>query len=227
MSIRSALMNVFSESPFRLVHQHMRQSVKAVHLLHDFFEAVLALRWQDAAAIQQKIAKHESEADALRRQVNRQLHAGMFLPVSRYELLSLVKSQDSIANQSEDIAGYVLGRQMQFPEDMHQALLAYVQSSLDVCDEAYHVTAKLELVMKSGFVGPCMDEVEVMTTKINALERVNDAKQVILRDLLRAHESHLPPVDVMFMYKVLERVGNLADCAHHIGEKFTLMLVSI
>ncbi|HAV93901.1 MAG TPA: phosphate transport regulator, partial [Proteobacteria bacterium] len=37
----------------------------------------------------------------------------------------------------------------------------------------------------------------------------------------------ISPIDAMFMYKVLERIGNLADSAHHIGEKFTLMLVSL
>ena len=47
------------------------------------------------------------------------------------------------------------------------------------------------------------------------------------RLLLKDEEDRLSPIDVMFMYKVLERIGNLADNAHHIGEKFSLMLVSL
>lgn len=227
MTIRSALMNVFSESPFKFIYEHMHQSVQAVHLLERFFEVVLQSRWDKAAEIQKNISVHESEADQLRRQVSRRLHSKVFLPVSRYELLSLVKSQDSIANQAEDIAGYVLSRQIVFPADMHEDILHFVQSSIAVCDAADHIIARFDTVMQSGFYGPCLNEVEGLADKIHDLEHENDKHQVNLRKKLKVHEPELSPVDIMFMYKILERIGNIADSAHHIGEKFTLMLVSI
>lgn len=227
MSIRNALMNVFSESPFQFVYEHMQCSVQAAHLLEGFFEAVLQLRWEDAVDIQKNISLKESDADRLQRHVSRRLHSKMFLPVSRYELLSLVKSQDSIANQSEDIAGYVLSRQIVFPKDMHDEMIKFVQSSIAVCDEADHIVARLDSVMKSGFKGPDISEVERMADEIHDLEHQNDLLQVVLRKKLRAHEVSLSPVDTMFIYKILERIGNIADSAHRIGEKFTLMLVSL
>ena len=227
MTIRSVLMNVFSESPFKFIYEHMHQSVQAVHLLERFFEVVLQSRWDKAAEIQKNISVHESEADQLRRQVSRRLHSKVFLPVSRYELLSLVKSQDSIANQAEDIAGYVLSRQIVFPADMHEDILHFVQSSIAVCDAADHIIARFDTVMQSGFYGPCLNEVEGLADKIHDLEHENDKHQVNLRKKLKVHEPELSPVDIMFMYKILERIGNIADSAHHIGEKFTLMLVSI
>ena len=151
----------------------------------------------------------------------------MFLPVSRYDVLSLVKSQDSIANQSEDIAGFVLSREMDFPNNMHEKISKYVSSSVEVCKEAESIVRRLGVVMQSGFSSPCIDEIENMVDSLHELERENDVFQVDLRHLLKEKERDLSPIDVMFMYKVLERIGNLADNAHHIGEKFSLMLLSL
>lgn len=227
MGIRGTLLNIFSESPFKLIYEHMHKSVQTAGLLTRFFEAALLKKWDQAKKVQKEISLLESEADQLQKQINRRLHSDMFLPISRYDLLSLVKSQDSIANQSEDIAGYVLGREMSFPSPMHDDIISFVGSSMAVCDEALHIVGRLEVVMQSGFTGPCVDEVEKMADNIHSLEHENDLNQVNLRELLREHEKSLDPVDVMFMYKVLERIGNIADSAHHVGEKFTLMLVSM
>ena len=227
MSITSAFLSVFSESPFKLIATHMEKSVECVHFLDDFFAKSLAQQWDDARDIQRQIASCESEADVLQRQVNRRVHREMFMPVSRYDLLSLVKSQDHIANQSEDIAGYVLGRRMCFPKAMHADISEFVRSSIAVCDEALHIVQQLDLLRKVGFKGRCIDKIEQLAQRIHHLEHENDLLQVRLRGLLQAEESNLSAVDVVFMYKILERIGNLADCAHSVGEKFTIMLVSL
>ena len=227
MSIRSALLGVFSESPFKLIHEHMHVSVSSARLLNDLMLAVLAADWEKAHSIQREISQLESAADRLQRQVNRRLHHELFLPVSRYDVLSMVKSQDAIANQAEDIAGYILGRKIGFPASMHKGLVRFVASAVSVCEEAEKIIAKQDLVMQSGFKGPLIDEIEEMADVIHKLEHENDRLQVELRDLLMTEEKKISPIDAMFMYKVLERIGNLADSAHHIGEKFTLMLVSL
>lgn len=227
MSVKGTLLGVFSESPFKTIDKHMRQSVESACLLIDFFDAVLHSQWGQAKKIQKKISSCESLADELQRKINRQLYKAMFLPVSRYDVLSLVKSQDSIANQAEDIAGFVLGRQMQFPDSMHAKISQYVRSSVQVCQEAETIVRNLGGVMQSGFSRPCIDDIENMAAELHRLEHDNDLIQVDLRSLLKDQESVLSPIDVMFMYKVLERIGNLADNAHHIGEKFSLMLVSL
>ncbi|HAV93381.1 MAG: phosphate transport regulator, partial [Legionellales bacterium] len=188
MSIRSALLGVFSESPFKLIHEHMHVSVSSARLLNDLMSAVLAADWEKAHSIQREISQLESAADRLQRQVNRRLHHELFLPVSRYDVLSMVKSQDAIANQAEDIAGYILGRKIGFPASMHKGLVRFVASAVSVCEEAEKIIGKQDLVMQSGFKGPLIDEIEEMADVIHKLEHENDRQQVELRDLLMTEE---------------------------------------
>ena len=62
-----------------------------------------------------KISEKETKL-IIKRKLRVRLHHGLFLPVPRAELLSLLQIQDNIANQAEDIAQLMLGRRMVFPK---------------------------------------------------------------------------------------------------------------
>ncbi|MGA1562487.1 MAG: DUF47 family protein, partial [Gammaproteobacteria bacterium] len=66
--------------------------------------------------------------------------------------------------------------------------------------------------------------VEKMLTELNTIESDTDAMEIQLRaDLLRI-ERDLPPVDVMFLYKIIDETGELADLAQRVGGRIQLML---
>ena len=48
--------------------------------------------------------------------------------------------------------------------------------------------------------------------------------QIAIRAALLKKEQELPPVDVMFMYKIIEWIGDLADLAQRVGSRLELML---
>ena len=79
MDIKSTLLGVFSESPFKLIDEHMQVSVSASRLLNDLIKSVLEGDWDKARSVQKEISRFESSADRLQREVNRRLHQEMFL----------------------------------------------------------------------------------------------------------------------------------------------------
>jgi uncharacterized protein len=46
----------------------------------------------------------------------------------------------------------------------------------------------------------------------------------VLRAELFELEPGLPPVDVIFMYKIIEWIGDLADVAKRVGHRLELLL---
>ena len=46
MGFRSTLLGVFSESPFKLIDEHMQACVSSARLLKDLIRAVVAADWQ-------------------------------------------------------------------------------------------------------------------------------------------------------------------------------------
>jgi uncharacterized protein Yka (UPF0111/DUF47 family) len=48
--------------------------------------------------------------------------------------------------------------------------------------------------------------------------------QVELRDIIFVLERELPPVNVIFIYKIIEWTGDLADRAQDIGDRLQILL---
>ena len=69
-----------------------------------------------------------------------------------------------------------------------------------------------------------MHVVEDMLTELDNLESATDRIQVDLRADLFAVEKELYAVDVMFMYRIIESIADIADDAERVGRRFQLML---
>ena len=59
---------------------------------------------------------------------------------------------------------------------------------------------------------------------LNKIEYEPDEIQVEVRQMLFQIETDLPPVEVMFIYKIIEWIGEVADLAQRVGSRLQLML---
>ena len=62
-----------------------------------------------------------------------------------------------------------------------------------------------------------------MIRELHTLEHQADDQQVTIRRQLFALESQLPPVDVIFLYKIIEWVGELSDRAERVGSRLQIL----
>ena len=68
--------------------------------------------------------------------------------------------------------------------------------------------------------------VEDMIVDLDKIEDDTDVMQVAVRRELLDLESQLNPVDVMFLYSIIEWVGELADISERVGSRLELMLAN-
>ena len=160
----------------------------------------------------------------MKRTIRLQLPGGLFMPVERTDLLELVTQQDKIANKAKDITGRVIGREMIIPKEIQEDFLAYVTRCVDATKQASKAINELEELLETGFKGREVTLVEKMLVELDAIEQDTDEMQIRIRRQLRKVESELNPVDVMFLYKIIEWVGELADIAERVGSRLELML---
>ena len=59
--------------------------------------------------------------------------------------------------------------------------------------------------------------------KLITLENTNDQTEITLRAELFAIEKDLPPVNVMFLYNVINKIGELSDRAEQDGHRISLI----
>ena len=59
---------------------------------------------------------------------------------------------------------------------------------------------------------------------LQAAESHSDEVQVTLRQALLEQEAALNPVDVFFMYKIIDLVGDIADYAQSVGNRMMYLI---
>jgi predicted phosphate transport protein (TIGR00153 family) len=224
MSRKSHIFSMFGKSPISPMQKHMAEVQVCANELIPFFEAALAGDWKKAATLQKDIARLEGAADDLKRELRLNLPSGLMMAMSRRDLLETLTTQDKIANKAKDIAGLMLGRQMAFPSEIAPLMLDFVKSCIDATAQAQTAINELDELVETGFRGREVDLVESMITKLDELEGKTDEIQVEVRAKLFDMEKDLPPVDVMFLYRIIEWVGDLADLAQRVGSRLEIML---
>ncbi|MCH9769491.1 MAG: TIGR00153 family protein [Gammaproteobacteria bacterium] len=223
MASQSGILAMFARSPIKPLEQHMNKALTCAQLLLPFIKAVTQADWTEAKAIQQQISQAEQEADSMKQDFRLHLPKNLFLPVARHDLLELLEQQDTIANVSRDIAGIMLGRRMSIPNEISMAFSQHIERSVDAATQATKAINELEELQESGFRGREVDLVATMIQKLNAIEKETDVIQIKLREQLFHLEKTLAPIDVMFLYKVIEQVGFLADTAQRVGSRLRML----
>ncbi len=220
----SPFMSMFGRSPLKPLEKHMNKVHDCVKHLLPFFNAVQAEVWSNAETAQKQIASLENEADALKKDLRLHLPSGLFLPVPRTDILELVTKQDRIANKAEDIAGIVFGRRMVLPPAIAHLYMDLLKCCIEASNQARKAINELDELLETGFRGNEIKVVGDMIVKLDTIEHDSDELQVTLRQELYKIESKLSPVDVMFIYKLIDWTGDLADRAQTVGGQLQLLL---
>jgi len=216
--------NLFGQSPIRPIQEHIGLAHQCAEQLPQFILAALADDWAKAEAIYQTISEIENAADDAKTSLRANLPNSLMMPVDRGDLLVMITQQDEIANCTKDIAGIMLGRQMQIPMQIAELMKTFVDEAVETSAQALKAVNEMDELLEMGFKGRVLNVVEELVEELNRLEHKNDELQIDVRAALFKIENDLPPVNVIFLYKVIEAIGRLADAAQSAGGKLQLLI---
>ena len=220
----NVLANIFGSSPVKPLEKHVDIAYRCTRELNQFFSAVIQDDWQKARKIRDKIAALEHEADDLKKKIRQHLPKSLFMPVPRQDLLELLLVQDKMANRTKDVSGLVLGRKMHIPSAIADDFLEFVSRNVDAAKQARKSVRELDDLFTSGFRGAEAVLVESLLEELDQIETDTDDRQADLRAALYKIEGELEPVNVMFLYRVIELTGEIADMAERVGRRLELLL---
>lgn len=220
----NTILGVFAKSPLKPLEVHIRKVSECAQLLPSFFAAATENDWVKAEEIRKNISSIERDADKMKRQIRMELPGGIFMPVQRTDVLELVSQQDKIANKSKDIAGRMLGRKLVIPAEISPLFNDLVTRCIDAIIKAADAINELDDLLETGFRGREVKQVDKMINQLAKIEDDTDSMQIVLRQSLMDLEKTLNPIDVMFLYQIIEWVGDLADIAERVGARLEIML---
>jgi predicted phosphate transport protein (TIGR00153 family) len=218
------LAKLFGPSPVTPIQHHMSTCEQCALEIIPFFTATFKRDWPLAERHGARITELELDADKLKKQIRMNLRRSLFLPVSRNNLLEIVQIQDRIANGTKDIAGLVIGRQLELPEPLQPLLAGFVEVSISAVTLARVAMDELNDLITTGFTGQEIEFVEKILERLHAAEHDADVQQIELRRALIDYEHELDAIDVMFIYKVIDRIGDVSDDAQTVGNRMMYLM---
>jgi predicted phosphate transport protein (TIGR00153 family) len=218
------LSGIFGSSPVRPLQQHMEQVVECAKELIPFVDAVLSGNAESRNRHQQLIVELENKADELKKELRLHLPSSLFMPVDRRDVLEVLTMQDRVAGAARSVAGLIVGRKMSIPENMSNEFREFVVTCIKACEQAYLAIRELDELIETGFGDTERDRVNGMLDELDRIEQQTDEQQIVLCHKLFAQEDQLEPVNVMFLYRVLDKTGAIADRAQRVGSRLQLML---
>lgn len=215
---------IFGSSPVTPLQEHIAKVVLCVEQLIPYFEFVISEDWHNAAETQTKLVKIENEADEIKNQLRLNMPTSLFMPIDRRDVLEVLDLQDQIANKAKDISGLILGRKMTLPKSISTSYMEFLKRCIDATRKAQIAINELDELVVTGFRGDEAIRVKKMIEELHTVENETDQIQITLRAEFYKVEKGLSPIDVMFLYKIIEWTGDLADTAQSTGNRLQLML---
>lgn len=221
---KSIIDGLFGKSPIRPLQQHMTKAHSCIKKLNKIMVAINNNDWDEAEKIRTNISKTEKDADVLKKKLRMNLPSTFMMPFSRRDLLDLLLIQDSIANISKDVSGLICNRKMRFPKEINDDVVELTKVCVKTSAKALEAINELDELLETAFGNRERKIVSGIIKKVNSLESESDSIQHRIRTKLFPLESSLPPVDVIFYYRTVEWLGELADAAQKVGSRLEVLL---
>ena len=215
--------DIIKKSPFGPIRAHMLVSKASVDELITFLKSAIDSDWNEAVKSRKVISDLENQADTLKAETRGLLTKSLFLAVPREDILDLIKLADDIPNTVKDISGLMIGRQMEIPAKISSSFLHFAKEAAVISDAASEAVNYIDELFQFSFGGNAAIKMKQLLEKLDSLENKNDQTEINLRAELFAIEKDLPPVNVIFLYDIINKIGELSDRAEQVGHRISLI----
>lgn len=215
---------LFGKSPFKPMKKHMSIAAECSSLMPDAMEAFFRRDKEKLKDIKHNISQLENDADKILEELQTRLPKSMFLPVDRRDLLDVLEMQESIADRTEDIIGLMLDLPMEVPEEMQGPIMRLVKRVTDAVDGAHKIVKTFEDLVETGFKGPHMDKAQALIHEVVGIETDADTLGTDITHTLFTHAKDMDPVSVVFLYRLIGWIDDLADSSEKLATRSRLLL---
>lgn len=217
------LSSLLGKSPFAPLQSHMNKVENCVKELYSLLKSIEAQNMKEIEEIATKISKLEHEADLAKNEIKNRLPKGLFLPISRQDLLEILALQDAFANRAEDIAFIATFKTLSNYSDLKEDFEFFFKENIEAFSLAKDVIDEFDNLIESSFGGIEAEKVKIMITELAYKEHELD-------NLLYALEKKLYDLSEKMHYSLfnawidlIREVGKLSN----LGEKLGNLILTV
>jgi predicted phosphate transport protein (TIGR00153 family) len=220
--MRFKLFSLFHKSPFKKLKAHADKVKECAWMFKRAVECYLERDCEEFDHLTEEVAKLESQADWLKRNLRNHLPRGLLMPVDKFVLVDCLREQDHVLDNVEKALYWLSFKpEGEIPEELVGDLLHLVDAVVPAIEKL-----------------PEMAEQAIAYFENSTEENRNRLKSTI-RDIHQAEKEadHLEhelkkeafailkdPVDIFHIVRLVEIIANITDDAQNASDRMRTMI---
>ncbi|RLC26317.1 MAG: TIGR00153 family protein [Deltaproteobacteria bacterium] len=219
--MRLLLSSLFYRSPFENLQRHADKVKECAQIFREAAICHIKGSCKDFEALTDQVAKLESEADAIKRNIRNHLPKGILMPVDKFQFFQYVREQDKVLDEVEEALFWLSFRPGGIPAEVTEDFEHLVQSVIPPIEKLPELVA-----MATDFFKTRSDRKRnKMKSLIWDIRQHEKEADLLERQLKSDIFEKVPDALVVFhMIRLVELVGNIADHAENASDRMRGMI---
>lgn len=218
------ILSLFGRSPFAPLKSHMDKVSYCVHSVVLLFEALQAQDYDKVEAIAKQISEAEHLADVTKNDIRDHLPKSLFLPIDRNQLLEILRIQDDIADQAEDIAILTTLKRLVLPPLLKEQFNSFLKKNVETFEGVHNIIKEFHELLESSFGGVEADKVRGMVNEVAYKEHEVDVMQRQLLKGLFGLEDELTYSSFHLWLRIFEATAALSNLSEKLAYRMRTTL---
>ena len=216
------LFSMFMASPFDGLQNHAEKVKECAWVFQQAIECHISSKCKTFEEFRQEVAKLESDADAIKRNIRGDLPKRTMLPVDKFELLMYLREQDQVIDAMEDAIDWISYKsEPGIPKELEKDFLQLVDAVIDPVEDLSKMLSEARKYFKR-FSGKRRVVVKDIARKLSQQEHEADKVEDMIKG--KVLNMKTDPVTVFHLFKLAIIIGSIADHAENAGDMMRAMV---
>jgi len=219
--MRTTLMYLFYRSPLENLKRHADIVAQCGRMLAQAVDCYLEGNFVELESITDQVARMESQADAIKRNIRGHMPRGVLMPVDKFQFFMYLKEQDGVLDAVEEALYWLSYRPKPIGQDLAEDLRFLVTSLLPAIEKL----APLVEVAMEYFKSGAEEQRKKMKSLIRDIRQHEHEADHLERELVRRLLTlGLEPLEVFYFVRLVETIGSVADHAQNASDMMRAMI---
>jgi predicted phosphate transport protein (TIGR00153 family) len=220
--MRFSFFSLFYESPFQKLKNHADKVKECAWMFKRAAECYVQQDCEEFDKLTEDVAKLESQADALKRNLRNHLPRGLLMPVDKFVLLDCLREQDHVLDNVEEALYWLSFKPLGgIQEELVGDFLELIDAVIPAIERLPDMVAQAMVYFREK-TEENRNNLKRIIADIHQAEKEADHLEHELKK--RAFAVLKDPVDLFHVIRVVEIIGDIGDDAQNASDRMRTMI---
>jgi len=219
--MRLLLSALFHKSPFENLQRHADKVKECAQLFKEAIHCHFDEKIKEFEKLTDQVAKLESEADAIKRNIRNHLPKGILMPVDKFQLFQYLREQDSVMDEVEDALYWLSFQPPGITKEVEEDLRELVEAVLPASEKLPELVSMATVYFRRS----TEQQRNKMKSLIRDIRQNENEADLLERELkAKIFRTIKDPLAAFFLIRLTDIVGRIADHAENASDRMRTMI---